>query len=417
MNTHTKLDKHAISGSRPRTSLWRTAGTAGIALALLGIAFLASVRKAPVANAAMTPPTVSTSIPLSRQINEWDTYIGRFEPSRTVDIRPRVSGQIVAVHFTDGATVRRGDLLFTIDRRPFAAALAEANANLASARSELALARADAQRADNLVGDEAVSKSELDRLHARVQAGVAAVAAAQARVSARLLELDFTEVRAPIAGRVSYRRVDPGNLVATGEGTSGTLLTTVNALDPIYFVFEASEALYLKALRARQDGAKTSAIEVRLQDETDYRWHGALDFTDNGLDPRSGTIRLRAVVPNRDLFLTPGMFGNMRLASSGTTTALLVPDAAIQTDQARKVVLTVTKAGIVEAKPVVLGPTVDGLRIVRSGLAPTDDVVVGGIQMATPGSKVLTKPTRIEPAAPARPAPAPAISGEATFAS
>lgn len=417
MNTHTKLDKHAVSGSRPRTSLWRTAGTAGIALALLGIAFLASVRKAPVANAAMTPPTVSTSIPLSRQINEWDTYIGRFEPSRTVDIRPRVSGQIVAVHFTDGATVRRGDLLFTIDRRPFAAALAEANANLASARSELALARADAQRADNLVGDEAVSKSELDRLHARVQAGVAAVAAAQARVSARLLELDFTEVRAPIAGRVSYRRVDPGNLVATGEGTSGTLLTTVNALDPIYFVFEASEALYLKALRARQDGAKTSAIEVRLQDETDYRWHGALDFTDNGLDPRSGTIRLRAVVPNRDLFLTPGMFGNMRLASSGTTTALLVPDAAIQTDQARKVVLTVTKAGIVEAKPVVLGPTVDGLRIVRSGLAPTDDVVVGGIQMATPGSKVLTRSTRIEPAAPARPAPAPAISGEATFAS
>lgn len=417
MNTHTKLDEHAVSGSRPSTSLWRTAGTAGIALALLGIAFLASVRKAPVANAAMTPPTVSTSIPLSRQINEWDTYIGRFEPSRTVDIRPRVSGQIVAVHFTDGAIVRRGELLFTIDRRPFAAALAEANANLASARSELALARADAQRADNLVGDEAVSKSELDRLHARVQAGIAAVAAAQARVSARLLELDFTEVRAPIAGRVSYRRVDPGNLVATGEGTSGTLLTTVNALDPIYFVFDASEALYLKALRAKQDGAKTSAIEVRLQDETDYRWHGALDFTDNGLDPRSGTIRLRAVVPNRDLFLTPGMFGNMRLASSGTTTALLVPDAAIQTDQARKVVLTVTKAGIVEAKPVVLGPVVDGLRIVRSGLAPSDAVVVGGIQMATPGSKVLTKPTRIEPAAPARPAPAPAISGEATFAS
>ncbi|PWK34150.1 RND family efflux transporter MFP subunit [Cupriavidus plantarum] len=365
----------------------------------------------------MTPPTVSTSIPLSRQINEWDTYIGRFEPSRTVDIRPRVSGQIVAVHFTDGATVRRGELLFTIDRRPFAAALAEANANLASARSELALARADARRANNLVGDEAVSKSELDRLHARVQAGIAAVAAAQARVSARLLELDFTEVRAPIAGRVSYRRVDPGNLVATGEGTRGTLLTTINALDPIYFVFDASEALYLKALRAKQDGAKTSAIEVRLQDETDYRWHGALDFTDNGLDPRSGTIRLRAVVPNRDLFLTPGMFGNMRLASSGTTTALLVPDAAIQTDQARKVVLTVTKAGIVEAKPVVLGPVVDGLRIVRSGLAPSDAVVVGGIQMATPGSKVLTKPTRIEPAAPARPAPAPAISGEATFAS
>lgn len=386
-------------------------------MAIVGIGVLALGRQAPVANAAMTPPTVSTSIPLSREINEWDAYIGRFEPSRTVDIRPRVSGQIVAVHFADGAIVRRGELLFTIDRRPFAAALAEADANLASARSELALARADAQRADNLVGDDAVSKSELDRLHARVQASIAAVAGAQARVSARSLELEFTEVRAPIAGRVSYRRVDPGNLIASGEGASGTLLTTVNALDPIYFVFDASEALYLKAQRAKQSGAKTSAIEVRLQDEADYRWRGALDFTDNGLDPRSGTIRLRAVVPNPDLFLTPGMFGNMRLASSGTTTALLVPDAAIQTDQARKVVLTVSKEGVVEAKPVVLGPVVDGLRIVRSGLASTDSVVIGGVQMATPGGKVLTKPGRIEPAAPTPRSPAPATSGEATFAS
>lgn len=417
MNTHTKLDEQAVSASGAHRARWRTTGIAGIVVALVGAGFLAAGRKAPVANAAMTPATVSTSVPLSRQVNEWDAYVGRFEPSRTVEIRPRVSGQVVAVHFADGAVVRRGELLFTLDRRPFAAALAEANANLASARSELALARADAQRANSLVGEDAVSMSELDRLHARVQAGIAAVAAAQARVSARSLELDFTEVRAPIAGRVSYRRVDPGNLVATGEGTSGTLLTTVNALDPIYFVFEASEALYLKAQRAKREGAKTSAIEVRLQDEADFRWRGALDFTDNGLDPRSGTIRLRAVVPNPDLFLTPGLFGNMRLASSGTSMALLVPDAAIQTDQARKVVLTVSKAGIVEARPVVLGPVVDGLRIVRAGLAATDNVVVGGLQMATPGSRVQTKPGRIEPAAPTHRAPAPAISGEATFAS
>jgi RND family efflux transporter MFP subunit len=324
-------------------------------------------------------------------------------------------GQITAVHFADGATVRRGELLFTIDRRPFAAALAEAGASLASARSELALARADAQRADNLVGEDAVSKSELDRLHARVQAGIAAVAGAQARADARSLDLEFTEVRAPIAGRVSYRRVDPGNLVATGEGGSGTLLTTVNALDPIYFVFDASEALYLKALRAKQGGAKMSAIEVRLQDEADYRWRGALDFTDNGLDPRSGTIRLRAVVDNPGLFLAPGMFGNMRLASGGATTALLVPDAAIQTDQARKVVLTVSKDGTVEAKPVVLGPVVDGLRIVRSGLAPNDNVVVGGVQMAVPGSKVLTRPGSIKPAAPLNRSLTPATAGEATL--
>ncbi|WP_020203437.1 efflux RND transporter periplasmic adaptor subunit [Cupriavidus sp. WS] len=417
MNTQTKLNERAASRSRPRPAVLRPAAIAGIAVAIVGVGLFVFARKTPVANAAMTPPTVSISAPLSRQVNEWDTYVGRFEPSRAVEIRPRVSGQITAVHFADGATVRRGELLFTIDRRPFAAALAEAGASLASARSELALARADAQRADNLVGEDAVSKSELDRLHARVQAGIAAVAGAQARADARSLDLEFTEVRAPIAGRVSYRRVDPGNLVATGEGGSGTLLTTVNALDPIYFVFDASEALYLKALRAKQGGAKMSAIEVRLQDEADYRWRGALDFTDNGLDPRSGTIRLRAVVDNPGLFLAPGMFGNMRLASGGATTALLVPDAAIQTDQARKVVLTVSKDGTVEAKPVALGPVVDGLRIVRSGLAPNDNVVVGGVQMAVPGSKVLTRPGSIKPAAPLNRSLTPATAGEATFAS
>jgi RND family efflux transporter MFP subunit len=242
-----------------------------------------------------------------------------------------------------------------------------------------------------------VSQSDVDQLRAKVQAAQAAVAGAEARVRARALDVEFTQVRAPISGRISDRRIDVGNLVAAGEGSGGTLLTTINALDPIYFAFNGSEGLFLKAKRAREAGAQSSAVEIRLQDEADYKWKGVLDFTDNGLDPKSGTIRGRAVLHNPELFLTPGMFGNMRLSSGGTASALLVPDTAIQTDQARKIVAVVGPDGKVAAKPVELGALVDGLRIVRSGLAPNDRVVISGIQSAMPGSPVRTQPGRITP--------------------
>jgi len=316
-------------------------------------------------------------------VTEWDNYVGQFEASRSVEIRPRVSGQIVAVHFTDGAIVKQGQLLFSIDPRPYEAALAEARAALISAQSDLALAKTDLARADRLHGDEALSRVESDRLRARAQAAAASVAGAQARVQARSLDLEFTEVRAPIGGRISDRRVDPGNLVANGTGITGTLLTTVKALDPIYFEFDASEALFLNSRRAHESGETASSVEVRLQDETDYRWHGKIDFTDTGLDPRSGTIRVRAVIPNANLFLTPGMFGNMRLAVGNPKDVLLVPDSAIQTDQARKTLLTVAADGTVIAKPVQLGAVIDGLRIVRTGVLPTDRVIVKGTQLAT----------------------------------
>ena len=187
-----------------------------------------------------------------------------------------------------------------------------------------------------LIADEAVSAGEVDSLRAKLQAAQAALAAADARVRVRALDVEFTQVRAPIAGRISDRKVDAGNQVAGGEGTNGTVLTTINALDPIYFTFDGSEALYLKTQRARQPGAAPAAVEIQLQDETEHRWKGRLDFTDNGLDQRSGTIRGRAVLSNANYFLTPGMFGNMRLASGGKAPALLVPDTAIQTDQARR---------------------------------------------------------------------------------
>ncbi|WP_025560359.1 efflux RND transporter periplasmic adaptor subunit [Sphingomonas sp. UNC305MFCol5.2] len=422
MNMITRIDPVEPNEAEPgpldrkRRPLWQKG--AFVALPVLLVAGGVSVfnRESP-AVAAPPPPTVTVAQPLVRQVNEWDDYVGRFEASRSVEVRPRVSGQVVGIHFTDGAIVQKGQLLFTIDSRPFAAALAEARAGLATAQSDLALAQSDLSRAERLVAAEAVSKSDVERLQARVRAARASVAAAEARVRARGLDVEFTQVRAPIAGRISDRKVDAGNLVAAGEGAGGSLLTTINALDPIYFTFDGSEALFLKTKRAQAAGSAQSPVEIRLQDEADYRWKGGLDFTDNGLDPRSGTIRGRAVLRNPDMFLTPGMFGNMRLSAGGTAQALLIPDSAVSTDQARKIVMTVGKDGTLQPKPVTVGPVVDGLRIVRSGLTPQDRVVLAGAQVVPPGGKVQVKPGKIEPQAVATaPVVSAPVTGEATFA-
>lgn len=401
-----------------RMSRTRRAAIVLIPLALVAAAGTKLAEESPAVAAAPPPASVTVAAPLVREVSEWDDYVGRFAPSRTVEIRPRVAGEVTGIHFRDGEIVQKGQLLFTIDPRPFAAALAEARANAASARIALALAQADLGRATRLIADEAVSAGEVDSLRAKLQAAQAALAAADARVRVRALDVEFTQVRAPIAGRISDRKVDAGNQVAGGEGTNGTVLTTINALDPIYFTFDGSEALYLKTQRARQPGAAPAAVEIQLQDETEHRWKGRLDFTDNGLDQRSGTIRGRAVLSNANYFLTPGMFGNMRLASGGKAPALLVPDTAIQTDQARKIVLTVDAQNQVSAKPVELGPVVDGLRVVRSGLTVKDRVIIAGNQMAMPGAKVAPKPGRIGTgaAAPAGPAVSLPIAGEATIA-
>lgn len=397
MNHMPKFDQDQATPMKSSSALSRLKRRP-IAWGVIGVVILgaAAWRFAgqPEAQASAAPiAAVGVSAPLMRSVTQWDDYAGRFAPSQSVEIRPRVSGAVTAIHFHDGDYVRQGQLLFTIDQRPFLAALAEARANSASARSALALAQSDYARVQRLSGDEAVSASEVDSLRSRLQAAQAALAAAQARERQRALDVEFTNVRAPIAGRVSDRRIDIGNLVSGGEGATATLLTTVNRLDPIYFTFDASEALYLKAQR---DQAADKIVEVRLQDEADYRWKGKLDFTDNGLDPRSGTIRVRATFANPDNFLTPGLFGNLRLADGGRKNALLVPDEAIQSDQARKIVLTVGRDQVVTAKPVELGPLVDGLRIIRSGLTPQDRVIVSNIQSAMPGAKVAARPARIK---------------------
>ncbi|MDB5712688.1 MAG: efflux transporter periplasmic adaptor subunit [Sphingomonadales bacterium] len=386
---HALADRRTI-GRFERLSKWQRVALVTLPVVLIGTVG-AKLASPPAPVTAPPPPTVTVAAPLVRQVSEWDDYVGRFAPSRAVEIRPRVAGEVTGIFFHDGDIVSKGQLLFSIDARPFAAALAEARANSASASSALALARTDLSRANRLIGDEAISAGEVDSLRAKVSAAVAALAAADARVRARSLDVEFTQVRAPIGGRISDRRVDAGNQVAGGEGTGGTVLTTINALDPIYFNFDGSEALYLKNQRSKQPGAAPATVEIKLQDETDHRWKGKLDFTDNGLDQRSGTIRGRAVLSNPGYFLTPGMFGNMRLASGGTASALLIPDASVQTDQARKVVLTVDAKGLVVAKPVTTGPVVDGLRVIRSGLNPNDRIVIGGIQFAAPGSQVNTR--------------------------
>jgi membrane fusion protein, multidrug efflux system len=400
MNMMTKIEAGAATASPVRRRftdrpLWQHLSAA--ALPVIAVVAVGVLNRESPAIAAAPPPTVTVAAPLVREVMEWDDHVGRFEPSSSVEVRPRVSGAVTAVHFTDGAIVQKGQRLFTIDPRPFNASLAEARAGAAQARSDVALAEADLERANRLRADDAVSQSDLDRLAARVRAARAALAAADARVGARALDVQFTEVRAPITGRISDRRVDAGNIVSTADASGGTLLTTINALDPIYFTFDSSEALFLKAQRERQKSNLAQQVEIRLQDETGYTWKGHVDFTDNGISAHSGTIRARAVVANPDYFLTPGMFGNMRLTDGAPAQALLVPDAAVRTDQARKVVYVVGKDGTVAAREVSPGPRIGSLRSIRAGLSADDKVVIQGLQMVQPGAKVTARVAKIDP--------------------
>lgn len=340
----------------------------------------------PTAAAAQDPlPTVTVATPLRRDLTEWEEHIARIEPSARVELRPRVSGLVEAVHFRDGQVVRAGDLLFTLDRRPFEIALQDAEAARDGARARLALARQETRRSLPLVERRIAPEAQLDSRRAAERQAEAELAGAEARVRQAALELDWTEVRAPQSGRASDRRVDAGNLVQAG----GTLLTTILALDPVYASFDMSEADYLRL--ARRGGARPGAapltVGLRLADEAEWPRTGRLDFLDSELRPRSGTLRARAVLSNPDLLLTPGGFARLRLPA-GQGERLLVPDAAIAADQASRVVMTVAADGTVVAKPVELGPVVDGLRVVRAGLSPQDRVITAGLHLARPGSRV-----------------------------
>jgi RND family efflux transporter MFP subunit len=350
------------------------------------------------ATAQAPAPQVSVASALEREVTEWDEFTGRVEAVESVEVRPRVTGYIESVNFSEGSTVRKGDLLFVIDPRPYRAELSIAEAELARAVARSELAASDAARSKSLVDIKAVSREEYDtRVNASREA-TANVAAARAAVDAAKLNLEFTRVTSPIAGRVGKAAITAGNLV-TGGSNAATLLTTVVSLDPIYVTFEGDEQIYLKYTALAQRGERQSSRDVanpvlmELANETDYPRRGVMVFVDNQVDPRTGTIRARASFENKDGFLTPGLFARVKLLGHNSFQAVLVDDRAIGTDQSQKFVYVVDAANKVVYRPVKVGRLTDGLRIVLQGLQPGESVIVNGLQRVRPG--VVVAPERI----------------------
>ncbi len=346
-------------------------------------------------------PHVSAALPLQRKVVDWDDYVGRFEAVQDVEIRPRISGTVESGNFREGVEVAKGQVLFTIDPRPYRAAAQQARADLAKAEALVTNARTELARAQKLVDAQAVSREEFETKQANLRSAVAAAGAARANLEAKSLDLSFTTVRSPITGRISDKRVSIGTYVAAGQ----TVLTRVVTVNPIRFAFEGAETFYLKYVRQAQTGERESSryapnpVDIKLADEPSYRWHGLMKFVDNAIDRNSGTIRAFAEVDNPTGFLVPGMFGRARLLGSGTYSALLVPDEAIVTDQTRRFVYVVGKDGKSVQRPVETGPLVEGLRVVKSGLAPTEKVIIDGLARLQPGMDVDAKVVPLKPRA------------------
>ena len=356
--------------------------------------------------AAPPPPVVTVAHPTRRTVIDMDEYVGRFVAVNSVEIRARVSGYLDEVHFTDGQMVKQGDLLFSIDKRPFQTSLDQARANLAQARANMAFADADLARGAQLVRDKTITEQTFDQRTQAKRVAEASVAAQEAATRQAALDLQFTELRAPVDGRIGDRRVSPGNLVTGGTGGNTTLLAMIVSLDPIRFEFTFDEASYLRYERLSKAGQDMTSrdgsalVSLRLIDEPDYGYQGRMDFVDNVIDRSSGTIRGRAVFTNPNGVFTPGMFGRLRVPGSPSYQALLVPDAAIGTEQARKYLLVVDGENVVRQKYVTLGQVSDNLRVIKDGLAPEDRVIVNGLMRARPGQKVTPQEEGAPPPAP-----------------
>jgi RND family efflux transporter MFP subunit len=349
------------------------------------------------AAAAPPPPQVTVSKPVKKLVADHDEYVGRFVAVDYVEVRARVSGYLDTIHFKDGEMVSKGAPLFTIDRRPFQATLDQTKAALSQARANLAFAESDLKRSEGLPRGAVITQQTFEQ---RVQAERVARAAVESQEAAvRQAELDFafTELTAPVSGRIGDRRVSPGNLVTGGTSGNTTLLATIASTDPIRFEFTFDESSYLRYLRATGDGAEaTSKLPVRLKliDEPSFSHTGTMDFVDNVIDRSSGTIRGRAEFPNPNGTFTPGMFGRIELAPKAPAEALLVPDTAIGTEQVRKFVLVVDANNTATPKYVTLGPVVDGLRVITAGLSADDVVIVNGLMRVRPGLKVAPQEAR-----------------------
>jgi RND family efflux transporter MFP subunit len=356
--------------------------------------------------AAPPPPAVTVANPTKQMIVDKDEYVGRFVAVDMVEIRARVSGYLDAVHFTDGAIVKQGDLLFTIDRRPFQNALDQATANLAQAHANLAYADADLVRAQQLVREKTISEQVFQQRTQAKKTAEAAVGASEAAQRQAALDLAFTELRAPITGRIGDRRVSPGNLVTGGTTGNTTLLATIVSTDPIRFEFTFDESSYLRYKRLAEQGGKDVAtrgaqtkVALKLLDEKDFPHEGTMDFVDNVIERTSGTIRGRAVFSNAHGLFTPGMFARVQVVASSPYEALLIPDAAIGSEQARKFVLTVDPDGTARQKYVTIGVLSGNLRVIKEGLSADDRVIVDGLMRARPGTKVTPETAKATPPA------------------
>ena len=354
---------------------------------------LSSCSDKPPPPAAAAPPPVTVAQPVKRTVTDWDEFTGRFEAVDDVQVRARVGGFVNSVEFRDGAIVHAGDLLYVIDSRPFEAVAEQADGQLSDARAKAELARRELERALTLNQTQAVSDSIVDQRRQTLQAAHAAEMQAEGALKAAKLNIEFSHVMAPITGRVSRHLVSAGNLVQGSDGGS-TLLTSIVSLDPIYIYFDADEATYQRNSKLWFEGKRPSSrdtpnpVQVTLTGETKPSHEGKMDFIDNRIDNSTGTLRSRAVIPNKDLSILPGQFGRVRLIGSSPYEALLLPDVAIATDQSRKIVFVVKDDDTVEARPVVLGPLDEGLRVIREGLKPEDRVIVDGLQRARVGAKV-----------------------------
>jgi multidrug efflux system membrane fusion protein len=348
------------------------------------------------------PPAVTAAPAIGRSVNEWDEFTGRIEAVGYVEVRPRVSGFIEKVAFIEGKEVKQGEVLFVIDQREYKDALDRAEAELTRARTQAALAKSESERAEPLVKENAISREEYDaRVSGSAEAN-AGIQAAEAAVRTAKLNLDWTLVRAPISGRVSRAEVTRGNVVQ-GGAASATLLTTIVSLDPVYVYFEGDEQAYLRYNQLAREGLRQSSRNVRnpvrmgLANEAGFPHTGYVDFVDNQLNPNTGTIRARAVFSNKDRFFTPGLFARIQLLGSGKFDAVLVQDGAIGTDQDRKFVYVLKPDSTVEYRDIELGRIVDGLRVIKKGVVPGDNVVINGLQRIRPGIKVNATITTMEP--------------------
>ncbi|RXF68477.1 efflux RND transporter periplasmic adaptor subunit [Hansschlegelia zhihuaiae] len=387
------MSPHAASANPVRS---RTL-VASVALGIVALSAPAFGQGAP------GPMPVSVANPIKRQVADTAEFTGRFEASGLVEVRAQVSGQLMQVAFKDGADVKTGDLLFKIDPRPYEAELTQAEASVITAKTRVDLTKSDVDRARDLLRTGNISDQVAQQRNQAYGEALSTQRSAEAAVANAKLNLEWTNVRAPIDGRIGRKMVTEGNLIAAGAGS--TVLTTIVQTKPIYFYFDVDEQSYLRYMAYVREGKLKAddtgtPVRIALPNATNkFDIEGRIDFADNQLDQQTGTLRLRATIPNEQGFLTAGVFGRLRVQSSPEFEALLVPDEAILSDQTRKIVMTVGPDNKVVPKVVVPGQLSDGLRVIKSGLTAEDVVIVNGLMRARPGSQVV--PQKVDPTKPA----------------